>query len=75
MDVDAVHPIILPLGESKATVSANVEGSVSNDPSAIIAAIPGIGVDVVVSLQVCLRFTCSPLRHCSSRRIQPATEI
>jgi hypothetical protein len=53
MDVDAVCPIVLLLGESVVTVSANVEGGVLNDPSAIIAAIIGIGVDVVFSLQVC----------------------
>jgi hypothetical protein len=37
----------------EATASTNVEGGVSNDPSAIIAVITGIGVDVVFSLQVC----------------------
>ena len=65
MDIDAVHPIILLLGESEATTSVNVEGGVSKDPSAIIAAITGTGVDVVVSLQSCRRFTCGPFRHCS----------
>jgi hypothetical protein len=53
MAIDTVHPVILLLGESEATVSTNVEGGVSKDPSAIIAAITGTGVDVVVSLQVC----------------------
>jgi hypothetical protein len=50
IDIDIVCPVILLLGESEATASANVEGSVLNDPSAIIAAIAGTGVDVVVSL-------------------------
>jgi hypothetical protein len=50
VDVDTVHPISLLLGESEVTMSANVEGSVSKDPSAIIAAIAGTGVDVMVSL-------------------------
>jgi len=53
VDVDAVRPIVLLLGESEATASTNVEGGVSNDPSAIIAVIIGTGVDVMVSLQVC----------------------
>jgi hypothetical protein len=65
MDVDTVHPIILLLGESEATTSANVEGGVSNDPSAIIAAIAGTAVDIMFSLQICHRFTCGPLMHCS----------
>jgi hypothetical protein len=34
VDVDTVHPIVLLLGESEATVSTKVEGGVSNDPSA-----------------------------------------
>jgi hypothetical protein len=59
MDVDAVCPIILALGDSEATMSAKVEGGVSNDPSAIIAAIVGTGVEVVLSLQSCLRFGTS----------------
>jgi hypothetical protein len=50
MDVDTVYPIILLLGESKATASTNVEGSVLKDPSAIRAVITGTGMDVVVSL-------------------------
>jgi hypothetical protein len=67
MDVDAVHPIALLLGESEVTMSANVEGGVSKDPSAIIAVITGTGVDVVVSLQSCQRFTCGPSRCYSCR--------
>ena len=53
MDIDTVCPVVLLLGKREATASASVEGGVSNDPSAIIAAITGTGVDVVVSLQVC----------------------
>jgi hypothetical protein len=63
MDIDAVHPVVLALGESKATASAKVEGGVSNDPSAIIAAIAGTGVDIVFSLQSCLRLS-APLSMC-----------
>jgi hypothetical protein len=63
VDIDAVCPVILALGDSKATMSAKVEGGVTNDPSAIIAAITGTGVEVVLSLQSCLRFGLSP--HCS----------
>jgi hypothetical protein len=63
VDIDAVHPIILLLGESVATTSTNVEGGVLNDPSAIIAVITGTGVDVVFSLQVCQRSICGPLDH------------
>jgi hypothetical protein len=65
VDIDAVHPIVLALGDSEATMSTKVEGRVSNDPSAIIAVIAGTGVDVVVSLQSCLRFCAS--RCCSWR--------
>jgi hypothetical protein len=65
MDVDAVCPIVLALGESKATVSAKVEGGVSNDPSAIIAAIIGTGVDVIFSLQSCLRLSAPLSMHCA----------
>jgi hypothetical protein len=63
VDVDAVHPVVLVLGDSEATMFAKVEGRVSNDPSAIIAAITGTGVDVVLSLQSCLRFGAS--LHCA----------
>ena len=52
MSIDTVHPVVLLLGESKVTASINVEGSVLNDSSTIMAAITGTGVDVVVSLQV-----------------------
>jgi hypothetical protein len=75
MDVDPVHPIILLSGESEATVSANVEGGVSDDPSAIIAVITGIGVDDVFSLQISQGFSCGPSEHCSCRWICPATKI
>jgi hypothetical protein len=63
VDVDAVHLVVLALGDSEVTMSAKVEGRVSNDPSAIIAAITGTGVDVVLSLQSCLRFGAS--LHCA----------
>jgi hypothetical protein len=53
VDVDAVCPVVLLLGESEVTMSANVEGGVLKDPSAIIAAIAGTGVDVIVSPQSC----------------------
>jgi hypothetical protein len=59
VDVDAVHPIIPALDDSEATMSTKVEGGVSNDPSAIIAAITGTGVDVMLSLQSYLRFGAS----------------
>jgi hypothetical protein len=65
VDVDAVHPVILLPGESKATVSAKVEGGILNDPSAIIAAIAVTGVDVMFSLQICCRFGCGPSKCCS----------
>jgi hypothetical protein len=65
MDVDVVCPIILVLCESKATVSAKVEGGVSNDPSAIIAAIAGTGVNVMFSLQSCLRLSAPLSMHCA----------
>jgi hypothetical protein len=67
MDVDAVCPIILALGDSEATTSAKVEGGVSNDPSAITAVIAGTGVEVVLSLQSCLRFGTSLSVCCSWR--------
>jgi hypothetical protein len=47
VDIDAVHPVGLLLGESEATMSVNVEGGVSNDPSAVIAMIAGAAVDVM----------------------------
>ena len=65
VDVDAVHPIVLALGDSEVTMSAKVEGRVSNDPSAIIAVIAGTGVDVVLSLQSCLRFGVFLSVHCA----------
>jgi hypothetical protein len=63
VDVDAVCSIVLALGDSEATMSTKVEGGVSNNPSAIIAVIAGTGVEVVLSLQSCLRFGAS--LHCS----------
>jgi hypothetical protein len=63
VDVDAVCPIVLVLGDSEVTMSTKVEGGVSNDPSAIIAVIIGTGVDVMLSLQSCLRFGAS--LHCA----------
>jgi hypothetical protein len=75
MDIDAVCPIMLLLGESEVTVSANMEGGVSNDPSAIIAAITGTGVDVMFSLQVCWRSICGSLECCSCRWTHPAARI
>jgi hypothetical protein len=65
MDVDTVRPIVLVLGESKAIVFAKVEGGVSNDPSAIIAAIAGTGVDIVFSLQICLRLSAPLSVRCA----------
>ena len=65
VDVEAVCRVILALGDNEATMSTKVESRVSNDPSAIIAVIAGTGVDVVVSLQSCLRFCAS--RCCSWR--------
>jgi|HubBroStandDraft_3_1064219.scaffolds.fasta_scaffold67000_3 hypothetical protein len=53
VDVYDVCPTGSLLDESAATVSATVKGAVSNDPSAIIAAIIGTGVDVMFSLQIC----------------------
>jgi hypothetical protein len=52
MDIDAVHPIAPLLGESNATMSANVFGGASNEPSVIIAVITGTGVDVVVCVSL-----------------------
>jgi hypothetical protein len=65
MDVDAVHSVILALGESKATASTKVEGGVSNDPSAIIAGIAGTGVDIMFSLQSGLRLSAPLSVHCA----------
>jgi hypothetical protein len=59
VDIDAVCFIVLALGDSEVAMSAKVKGRVSNNPSAIIAAIAGTGVDVVLSLQSCLRFGTS----------------
>jgi hypothetical protein len=60
VDVEAVCPVILALGDNEATMSTKVESRVSNDPSAIIAAITGTGVEVVFSLQSCLTFWSLP---------------
>jgi hypothetical protein len=65
MDVDTVCPVVLLLGESEVTVSTKVEGGISNNPSAIIAAITCTGVNVMFSLQICHRFCCGPSEHCS----------
>jgi hypothetical protein len=73
MDVDAIHPVVLVLGDNEVTMSAKVKGRVSNDPSAIIAAIVGTGVEVMLSLQSCRKLDTS--LHCSWRCCSPATEI
>ena len=73
VDVEAVCPVILALGDNEATMSTKVESRVSNDPSAIIAAIVGTGVEVMLSLQSCRKLDTS--LHCSWRCCSPATEI